>query len=92
MGVGTILRARRILLMVFGENKTAVVHKAVEGPGECRKSRVPWTSTAGAGAGAQHCAANSRSLALRWLCSNPFRVKVAASPLQRRPDSQTGLG
>jgi glucosamine-6-phosphate deaminase len=31
MGVGTILRARRIILMAWGENKTAVVARAVEG-------------------------------------------------------------
>ena len=31
MGVGTILRAKRIILMAWGENKTAVVARAVEG-------------------------------------------------------------
>lgn len=31
MGVGTILEARRILLMAFGEQKAAIVRKAVEG-------------------------------------------------------------
>lgn len=32
MGVGTILDARRIILMAFGEHKAAVVREAVEGP------------------------------------------------------------
>ncbi|MGI8603134.1 MAG: glucosamine-6-phosphate deaminase [Verrucomicrobiales bacterium] len=32
MGVGTILRARRIVLMAWGENKAEVVQQAVEGP------------------------------------------------------------
>jgi len=32
MGVGTILRARKIVLMAWGENKAGVVAKAVEGP------------------------------------------------------------
>jgi glucosamine-6-phosphate deaminase len=32
MGVGTILRAKRIVLMAWGENKAGVVAKAVEGP------------------------------------------------------------
>lgn len=32
MGVGTILRARRIILMAFGEGKAPVVAKAIEGP------------------------------------------------------------
>ena len=32
MGVGTILRARRIVLMAWGENKADIVRKAVEGP------------------------------------------------------------
>lgn len=32
MGVGTILRARRIALMAWGENKAEIVREAVEGP------------------------------------------------------------
>jgi len=32
MGVGTILRARRILLVAFGEGKAPVVARAIEGP------------------------------------------------------------
>lgn len=32
MGVGTILRAKQIVLMAWGENKAGVVAKAVEGP------------------------------------------------------------
>ncbi len=32
MGVGTILRARRLLLMAFGEQKATIIQKAVEGP------------------------------------------------------------
>ena len=32
MGVGTILDARRVLLMAFGEHKAQIVHDAVEGP------------------------------------------------------------
>ncbi len=32
MGVGTILSAKRILMLAFGEGKAAVVAKAVEGP------------------------------------------------------------
>jgi glucosamine-6-phosphate deaminase len=32
MGVGTILRARRIALMAWGENKADIVARAVEGP------------------------------------------------------------
>lgn len=32
MGVGTILRARRLLLVAFGEGKAQVVAKAIEGP------------------------------------------------------------
>src|SRR5690606_8898892 len=32
MGVGTILDAKRIVLMAFGEGKAPVVAKAVEGP------------------------------------------------------------
>jgi glucosamine-6-phosphate deaminase len=32
MGVGTILEARRVLLIAFGENKAAVIARAVEGP------------------------------------------------------------
>ena len=32
MGVGTILEARRVLLMAFGEHKAAIVREAVEGP------------------------------------------------------------
>jgi len=32
MGVGTILRAQRIVLMAWGENKAGVVARAVEGP------------------------------------------------------------
>jgi glucosamine-6-phosphate deaminase len=32
MGVGTILEAKKVILMAFGESKAAVVAKAVEGP------------------------------------------------------------
>jgi glucosamine-6-phosphate deaminase len=32
MGVGTILRAKKLVLMAWGENKAGVVAKAVEGP------------------------------------------------------------
>ena len=32
MGVGTILKARRVLLVAFGEGKAGVVAKAIEGP------------------------------------------------------------
>lgn len=32
MGVGTILDARKIVLMAFGEHKAPTVHRAVEGP------------------------------------------------------------
>lgn len=32
MGVGTILRGRRLVLMAWGDNKAAVVARAVEGP------------------------------------------------------------
>jgi glucosamine-6-phosphate deaminase len=32
MGVGTILEARRIILLAFGEEKAAIVKQAVEGP------------------------------------------------------------
>ncbi len=32
MGVGTILRARRVVLMAWGENKAEIVRVAVEGP------------------------------------------------------------
>jgi glucosamine-6-phosphate deaminase len=32
MGVGTILDARKIVLLAFGEHKAPIVHKAVEGP------------------------------------------------------------
>jgi glucosamine-6-phosphate deaminase len=32
MGVGTILDARKIVLLAFGEHKALIVHKAVEGP------------------------------------------------------------
>ena len=32
MGVGTILEARRIIMMAFGEGKSAIVAQAVEGP------------------------------------------------------------
>ena len=32
MGVGTILSARQIILLAFGESKSAVIQKAVEGP------------------------------------------------------------
>jgi glucosamine-6-phosphate deaminase len=32
MGVGTIMESRRIILMAFGENKSATVAQAVEGP------------------------------------------------------------
>ncbi|HWB04817.1 MAG TPA: glucosamine-6-phosphate deaminase [Verrucomicrobiales bacterium] len=32
MGVGTILRARKVALMAWGENKAEIVAKAVEGP------------------------------------------------------------
>ncbi len=32
MGVGTILRAKQLVLMAWGENKAAMVAKAVEGP------------------------------------------------------------
>jgi glucosamine-6-phosphate deaminase len=32
MGVGTILSARRVVLMAFGEHKAAVIAQAVEGP------------------------------------------------------------
>lgn len=32
MGVGTILRARKLVLMAWGENKAEIVAKAVEGP------------------------------------------------------------
>ncbi|HEV2971042.1 MAG TPA: glucosamine-6-phosphate deaminase [Pirellulales bacterium] len=32
MGVGTILEARRVIMMAFGEGKAAVVAQAVEGP------------------------------------------------------------
>ncbi len=32
MGVGTILAARRVVLMAFGENKAAVIAQAVQGP------------------------------------------------------------
>ncbi|GAB4813077.1 hypothetical protein N2152v2_000123 [Parachlorella kessleri] len=36
MGVATILKARRIILMAFGENKAAMVREAVEGPVSAR--------------------------------------------------------
>lgn len=32
MGVGTILKARKIVLMAWGENKAAIIQQAVEGP------------------------------------------------------------
>ncbi len=32
MGVGTILDARRLILIAFGENKSAIIARAVEGP------------------------------------------------------------
>ena len=32
MGVGTALRARRVIMMAFGENKAPVIARAVEGP------------------------------------------------------------
>ncbi|MCG8583984.1 MAG: glucosamine-6-phosphate deaminase [Pirellulales bacterium] len=32
MGVGTILAAKRVIIMAFGENKAPIVAKAVEGP------------------------------------------------------------
>ncbi len=32
MGVGTILDARKVVLLAFGEHKAFIVHKAVEGP------------------------------------------------------------
>jgi len=32
MGVGTILKARRIILMGFGEHKASIIKRAVEGP------------------------------------------------------------
>ncbi len=32
MGVGTILKARRVILMAFGEQKSPIIRKAVEGP------------------------------------------------------------
>ena len=32
MGVGTILKARRILLLAFGEQKAPILRRAVEGP------------------------------------------------------------
>src|SRR5436305_6324273 len=32
MGVGTILEARRVVIMAFGEHKAATVQRAVEGP------------------------------------------------------------
>jgi glucosamine-6-phosphate deaminase len=32
MGVGTILDAKKIVLMAFGEHKAKIVHRAVEGP------------------------------------------------------------
>lgn len=32
MGVGTILRARKLVLMAWGENKAGIVQQAVEGP------------------------------------------------------------
>ena len=32
MGVGTILDARRLIMIAFGENKAAVIAKAIEGP------------------------------------------------------------
>jgi len=31
MGVGTILKARKILLLAFGENKAGIVARSVEG-------------------------------------------------------------
>ena len=32
MGVGTILEARQIVIMAFGDHKAAIVHKTLEGP------------------------------------------------------------
>jgi len=32
MGVGTIMKARRIILLAWGENKAAIIRKAIEGP------------------------------------------------------------
>lgn len=32
MGVGTIMRARRILLLAFGEQKAPIIRRAIEGP------------------------------------------------------------
>lgn len=32
MGVGTILQARRIILIAFGENKASIIAQAIEGP------------------------------------------------------------
>ena len=32
MGVGTILDARKVVLLAFGEHKSAIVHRAIEGP------------------------------------------------------------
>jgi glucosamine-6-phosphate deaminase len=31
MGVGTIMKARRVLLLAFGEQKASIIHRAVEG-------------------------------------------------------------
>ncbi len=40
MGVGTILSARKVVLMAFGEGKSRVIHDTVEGP---VTSRIPAT-------------------------------------------------
>jgi glucosamine-6-phosphate deaminase len=46
MGVGTILDARRVMLMAFGEHKAPVVRRAVEGEMTTRWRRASSSSTA----------------------------------------------
>ena len=40
MGIGTIIRAKKILLMVSGEDKAEILHTSLCGPGNTKSSRL----------------------------------------------------
>ena len=69
MGVGTILEARKILLLAFGEGKAEIVARTIEG---YANSTVPATFSAGA---SQHSVSSRRG---RRVESDSLSIAVAA--------------
>jgi glucosamine-6-phosphate deaminase len=72
MGVGTILAARRVILMAFGENKAPIIAQAVEGPVSTSVAASFLQEHPGAGIVLDEAAAAElRRFKTPWLVENP---------------------